>query len=130
MKTLSLTKEQKNQVIGEFLDSIKDWKDCFKLTQFVLMKLSEEAIRMNAGELVLSQGMNHDGERYMTRMSIQYSKDGDSKSLEERSYDLASKIAQQYPKDSALSILQKAVIAGYNLHLDDFEEGDDDGEDE
>lgn len=124
METLSLTKEQKNQVIVEFLDSIKDWKDCFKLTQFVLMKLSEEAIRMNAGELVLSQGMNHDGERYMTRMSIQYSKDGDSKSLEERSYDLASKIAQQYPEDSALSILQKGVIAGYNLHLDDFEEGD------
>ena len=56
METLSLTKEQKNQVIGEFIDSIKD---CFKLTQFVLMKLSEEAIRMNAGELVLSQGMNH-----------------------------------------------------------------------
>lgn len=129
METLSLTKEQKNQVIVEFLDSIKDWKDCFKLTQFVLMKLSEEAIRMNAGELVLSQGMNHDGERYMTRMSIQYSKDGDSKSLEERSYDLASKIAQQYPKDSALSILQKGVIAGYNLHLDDFEEGDGDEED-
>ena len=68
METLSLTKEQKNQVIVEFLDSIKDWKDCFKLTQFVLMKLSEEAIRMNAGELVLSQGMNHDGERYMTRI--------------------------------------------------------------
>lgn len=129
METLSLTKEQKNQVIVEFLDSIKDWKDCFKLTQFVLMKLSEEAIRMNAGELVLTQGMNHDGERYMTRMSIQYSKDGDSKSLEERSYDLASKIAQQYPKDSALSILQKGVIAGYNLHLDDFEEGDGDEED-
>jgi hypothetical protein len=129
METLSLTKEQKNQVIVEFLDSIKDWKDCFKLTQFVLMKLSEEAIRMNAGELVLSQGMNHDGERYMTRMSIQYSKDGDSKSLEERSYDLASKIAQQYPEDSALSILQKGVIAGYNLHLDDFEEGDNDEED-
>ena len=129
METLSLTKEQKNQVIVEFLDSIKDWKDCFKLTQFVLMKLSEEAIRMNAGELVLSQGMNHDGERYMRRMSIQYSKDGDSKSLEERSYDLASKIAQQYPEDSALSILQKGVIAGYNLHLDDFEEGDNDEED-
>ena len=129
METLTITKEQKNQVIVEFIDSIKDWKDCFKLTQFVLMKLSEEAIRMNAGELVLSQGMNHDGERYMTRMSIQYSKDGDSKSLEERSYDLASKIAQQYPEDSALSILQKGVIAGYNLHLDDFEEGDNDEED-
>lgn len=121
MEMLNLTQEQKNKVIDEFLDSIKNWKDCLALTKFVLMKLSQEAISMNAGELALSQSLSHNGERYMTRMSIQYSKH-DEKSLENRSLDLAEKISKQYPNESGLSLLQKAVISGYNLHLDDYDD--------
>ena len=66
MEMLNLTQEQKNKVIDEFLDSIKNWKDCLALTKFVLMKLSQEAISMNAGELALSQSLSHNGERYDT----------------------------------------------------------------
>lgn len=123
MEMLNLKQEQKNKVIDEFLNSIKNWEDCLALTTFVLMKLSQEAISMNAGELALSQSLSHNGEIYMTRMSIQYSKQ-DEKSLENRSLDLAEKIAKQYPNESELSLLQKAVISGYNLHLDDYDDDD------
>jgi hypothetical protein len=129
METLNLTKDQKNKVIGEFLDSINDWRSCFKLTQFVLMKLSEEAINMNAGELALSQSMDHNGELYTTRMSIQYSKHGEQKSLEERASELADRMLSTGSANCDIrEELKKAILAGYNLHHEDFD--DDESEDD
>lgn len=124
MKTSNLTKEQKDQVIGEFLDSISDWNDCFRLTQFVLMKLSKEAIKMNAGELALSQSMIYKGFNYKTRMSIQYQKEGFPNDLEERVSDMVDKLMDQYPNEPLEDLLNKAVLAGYNLHIEDFDDYD------
>ena len=90
--------------------------------QFVLMKLSEEAIQMNAAEVVLSQVLNYKGEKYNTRMVIQYSKVGE-KTLEERAYEIADRMLLSGSGNCDLrEELKKAVLAGYNLYNEDFDD--------
>ena len=121
METLNLTKEQKERVVAEFLSSINDWKDCFLLTQFVLTKLSKEAIKMNAGETALSQDMEYQNKRYMTRMSIQWSEIGVIKSIEERAYEMADRMLSTGSANCDIrEELKKAILLGYNLHVEDF----------
>lgn len=121
METLNLTKEQKERVVAEFLSSINDWKDCFLLTQFVLTKLSKEAIKMNAGETALSQDMEYQDKRYMTRMSIQWSEIGVIKSIEERAYEMADRMLSTGSANCDIrEELKKAILLGYNLHVEDF----------
>lgn len=121
METLNLTKEQKERVVAEFLSSINDWEDCFLLTQFVLTKLSKEAIKMNAGETALSQDMEYQDKRYMTRMSIQWSEIGVIKSIEERAYEMADRMLSTGSANCDIrEELKKAILLGYNLHVEDF----------
>lgn len=121
METLNLTKEQKERVVAEFLSSINDWEDCFLLTQFVLTKLSKEAIKMNAGETALSQDMEYQDKRYMTRMSIQWSEIGVIKSIEERAYEMADRMLSTSSANCDIrEELKKAILLGYNLHVEDF----------
>lgn len=56
---MKLTKEE-DQVVCKFLNNVakEGGKERFTLMQFILMTLSEEAIRMNAAEIVLSQIMD------------------------------------------------------------------------
>lgn len=119
---MKLTKEE-DQAVCKFLNNAAEecGNDLFRLSQFVLMKLSEEAIRMNAGEVVLSQIMNYEGEKYTTRMSIQYTKVGE-KTLEERACEIADRMLLSGSGNCDLrEELKKAVLAGYNLHHEDFD---------
>ena len=120
---MKLTKEE-DQVICKFLKIVaeKGGKEMLKLMQFVLMKLSEEAIQMNAAEVVLSQVLNYKGEKYNTRMVIQYSKVGE-KTLEERAYEIADRMLLSGSGNCDLrEELKKAVLAGYNLYNEDFDD--------
>ena len=58
---MKLTKEE-DKVICKFLKNVSDegGEGLFRLMQFVLMKLSERAIRINVGEVALSQTLNHE----------------------------------------------------------------------
>ena len=86
------------------------------------MKLSEDAIQMNAAEVVLSQVMAFEGEKYNTRMAIQYSKVGE-KTLEERAYEIADRMLSLVSENCDLrEELKKAILAGYNLHHEDFDD--------
>nr|DAY94247.1 MAG TPA: hypothetical protein [Caudoviricetes sp.] len=120
---MKLTKEE-DQVVCQFLKNVAEegGKDMVKLMQFVLLKLSEEAIRINAGEIALSQTMDYEGEKYNTRMAIQYTKAG-KKSLDERAYELVDRMLSAGSKDSDLrEELKKAIMAGYNLYHEDFDD--------
>lgn len=120
---MKLTKEE-DQVICKFLKIVAEegGKEMLKLMQFVLMKLSEEAIQMNAVEVVLSQVLNYKGEKYNTRMVIQYSKVGE-KTLEERAYEIADRMLLSGSGNCDLrEELKKAVLAGYNLYNEDFDD--------
>lgn len=86
------------------------------------MKLSEEAIQMNAGEVALSQILNYEGEKYNTRMAIQYSKMGE-KTLEERAYEIADRMLLSGSGNCDLrEEMKKAILAGYNLYHEDFDD--------
>lgn len=77
---------------------------------------------MNAAELVLSVEMNHENSRYKTRMAIQYTREG-KKSLEEKAYGLADKILHGNSSDHDYrEELKEAILAGYNLHHEDFDD--------
>lgn len=120
---MKLTKEE-DQVICKFLKNVAEegGKELFRLMQFVLMKLSEEAIQMNAGEVALSQILNYEGEKYNTRMAIQYSKMGE-KTLEERAYEIADRMLLSGSGNCDLrEEMKKAILAGYNLYREDFDD--------
>lgn len=120
---MKLTKEE-DQVVCKFLNNVakEGGKERFTLMQFILMTLSEEAIRMNAAEIVLSQIMDCEGEKYNTRMSIQYSKVGE-KTLEERADEIADRMLSSGSENCDLrEELKKAILAGYNLHHEDFDD--------
>ena len=110
---MKLTKEE-DKVICKFLKNVSDegGEGLFRLMQFVLMKLSEEAIQIN---------LNHEGEKYHTRMAIQYSKVGE-KTLEERAYEIADRMLLSGSGNCDLrEELKKAILAGYNLYHEDFD---------
>ena len=120
---MKLTKEE-DQVICKFLKNVAEegGKELFRLMQFVLMKLSEEANQMNAGEVALSQILNYEREKYNTRMAIQYSKVGE-KTLEERAYEIADRMLLSGSGNCDLrEEMKKAILAGYNLYHEDFDD--------
>lgn len=122
---MKLTKEE-DQVVCKFLKNIVDegGEQLFKLTQFMLLQWSTEAIRINAAEVAMAQVIDYEGEQYNTRMAIQYSKVG-KKSLEERSYELVDRMLSAGSANCDIrEELKKAVLAGYNLHHEDFDDED------
>ena len=120
---MKLTKEE-DKVVCKFLNSIVDegGEQLLKLTMFMLLQWSEEAIRMNVAEIALAQVIDHEGERYNTRMAIQYSK-VEEKSLEDRAYELVDRMLSTGSENCDIrEELKKAVLAGYNLHQEDFDD--------
>lgn len=108
--------------IDEYLKGITSWSDCIQLAQFLLIKMTREGIDMNAAELVLSIEMDHKNSKYKSRMAIQYSREGET-SLEEKAYELADKILQEDSSNhDSREQLKKAILAGYNLHHEDFDD--------
>lgn len=120
---MKLTKEE-DQAVCKFLKNIVDegGKQLLKLTMFMLLRWSKEAIRINAGEIALAQVINHEGEQYNTRMAIQYSKVGE-KTLEERAYEIADRMISSGSANCDIrEELKMAILAGYNLHQEDFDD--------
>lgn len=106
--------------IGDWLKTVTNWNDCLQLAQFLLIKLANEGIEMNAAELVLSVIMDHNDSKYRARLAIQYSEEGE-KTLEEKADELANKILSASDRCDIGEKLKKAVLAGYNLHHEDFD---------
>ena len=72
--------------------------------------------------MAISVEMNHENSRYKSRMDIQYSREGEM-SLEEKAYELADKILQEDSSNHDYrEQLKKAILAGYNLHHEDFDD--------
>ena len=66
--------------------------------------------------------ITHEGEQYNTRMAIQYSKVG-KKTLEERAYEIADRmIFSRSDNCDIREELKTAILTGYNLHQEDFDD--------
>ncbi len=119
---MELTKEE-DKIVTKFLEnvSVEGSENLLLLMQFTLAKMAENAIMVNAGEIALAQDMDFKDERYHCRMSVQVTRPG-KKSLEERAYEIVDRLIDTGAKGEIFrDVMQKAVLAGYSMHQEDFE---------
>lgn len=120
---MTLTKEE-NKIVRNFLNKVSEegGERLLVLMQFTLAKMAEDAITMNAGEIALAQDMVIKNKKYHCRMSVQVTS-SDKQNLEDRAYEIVDKmLASASSGDITRDLLQKAVLAGYNLHHEDFDD--------
>ena len=108
------------QVLEEYCR--RRWRTVFKadsvyVTPMVRRRHSDKCRRNCFGQVI-----NHEGEQYNTRMAIQYSKVG-KKTLEERAYEIADRmISSRSDNCDIREELKKAILTGYNLHQEGFDD--------
>lgn len=102
-------------------DAVKDENVMVKLMLFTEMSMAERAVKMNAADLSVSTELTIDGKRYLTRLSS-ITFEVEKKSLEERAREIAQNILNSTVIYDFEAVLSKAILAGYNLRKEDFEE--------
>lgn len=105
-------------------DAVKDECVMVKLLSFTAMIMAERAVKMNAADLSISTELTINDKRYFTRLSSITFKAG-KKPLEKRAHEIAKnifKINEISSIEDVQAMLEDAVLAGYNLRKEDFEE--------
>ena len=107
-------------------DAVKKDEIAIKLMSFTSMIMAERSVKMNAADLSVSTELEieHMKKKYFTRLSSITFK-ADKKPLEKRAREIAKnifKINGINSIDDVQAMLEKAVLAGYNLRKEDFEE--------
>lgn len=105
-------------------DVVKDECVMVKLLSFTAMIMAERAIKMNAADLSISTELTINDKRYFTRLSSITFK-AVKKTLEKRAHEIAKnifKINEISSIEDVQAMLEEAVLAGYNLRKEDFEE--------
>lgn len=105
-------------------DAVKKDDIAIKLMSFTAMIMAERSVKMNAADLSVSTELEMEHMKYFTRLnSITFK--ADKKPLEKRAREIAKnifKINKINSIDDVQAMLEKAVLAGYNLRKEDFEE--------
>lgn len=105
-------------------DAVKDECVMVKLLSFTAMIMAERAVKMNAADLSISTELTINDKRYFTRLNSITFKVG-KKTLEKRAHEIAKsifKISEVSCIEDVQAMLEEAVLAGYNLRKEDFEE--------
>lgn len=105
-------------------DAVKKDEIAIKLMSFTAMIMAERSVKMNAADLSVSTELEMEHMKYFTRLSSITFK-ADKKPLEKRAREIAKnifKINEINSIDDVQAMLEKAVLAGYNLRKEDFEE--------
>lgn len=105
-------------------DAVKKDEIAIKLMSFTAMIMAERSVKMNAADLSVSTELEIEQMKYFTRLSSITFK-ADKKPLEKRAREIAKnifKINEINSIDDVQAMLEKAVLAGYNLRKEDFEE--------
>lgn len=105
-------------------DAVKKDEIAIKLMSFTAMIMAERSVKMNAADLSVSTELEMEHMKYFTRLSSITFK-ADKKPLEKRAHEIAKnifKINEINSIDDVQAMLEKAVLAGYNLRKEDFEE--------
>lgn len=105
-------------------DAVKKDEIAIKLMSFTAMIMAERSVKMNAADLSVSTELEMEHMKYFTRLSSITFK-ADKKPLEKRAREIAKnifKINEINCIDDVQAMLEKAVLAGYNLRKEDFEE--------
>ncbi len=105
-------------------DAVKKDDIAIKLMSFTAMIMAERSVKMNAADLSVSTELEMEHMKYFTRLSSITFK-ADKKPLEKRAREIAKnifKINEINSIDDVQTMLEEAVLAGYNLRKEDFEE--------
>lgn len=102
-------------------DAVKDENVMVELMLFTEMSMAKRAVKMNAADLSVSTELTIDGKRYLTRLSS-ITFEVEKKSLEGRAREIAQNILNSTVIYDFENVLTKAIMAGYNLRKEDFEE--------
>lgn len=91
------------------------------LLTFNAIAMAERAVKVNAADLSISTELTINEKKYFTRLSsITFS--AEKKTLEERAVEIAKNILNSIVIYDFEAVLSKAILAGYNLRKEDFEE--------
>ena len=91
------------------------------LLTFNAIAMAERAVKVNAADLSISTELTINEKKYFTRLSsITFS--AEKKTLEERAVEIAKNILNSTVIYDFEAVLSKAILAGYNLRKEDFEE--------
>ena len=105
-------------------DAVKNDKMAIKLMSFTAITMAERSIKMNAADMSVSTEVEMEHMRYFTRLSSITFR-ADKKPLEKRAHEIAKNIFRVKEINSledVQAMLEEAVLAGYNLRKEDFEE--------
>ena len=69
-----------------------------------------------------SQDITIEGKRYTTRFGTVTFSTEEKRSLEERAEEIAGRLLSSGPSDDLKTLLKEAVLTGYDLQKDDFDE--------
>lgn len=105
-------------------DAVKNDKIAINLMSFTAMTMAESSVKMNAANFSISTELEIEHVKYFTRLSSITFKAG-KKPLEKRAHEIAKnifKINEISSIEDVQAMLEEAVLAGYNLRKEDFEE--------
>ncbi|MCS2232525.1 MULTISPECIES: hypothetical protein [Phocaeicola] len=85
-------------------------------------RLARESVRCNAARVNFSQDITIEGRKYTTRFGTVTFCTEEKKSLEERAEEIAGRLLSSGPSDDLKTLLKEAVLTGYDLQKDDFDE--------
>lgn len=103
------------------MDAEKDPSLYIDLARYLAVSLAKEAVKCNAADISLSLDIEVDGKKYFTRLSsITFL--SETKNLDERAMEVARNLLNSSVICSMEDILAKAVLLGYNLRKEDFDD--------
>lgn len=82
----------------------------------------QESVRCNATRVNFSQDITIEGKKYTTRFGTVTFSTEEKKSLEERAEEIAGRLLSSGPSEDLKTLLKEAVLTGYDLQKDDFDE--------
>lgn len=102
-------------------NATKDSKFRLILLSFVMKTLAKLSRDTEAADISLSSTVTIEGKKYFTRLcSVTF--EDDNKTLEDRAAEIADQILTSTPICDFKDVLIKAILSGYDLRKEDFEE--------
>ena len=84
--------------------------------------MARESVNFGAPRIHIYQDINIEGRKYATRFGTVTFCTEEKKSLEERAEEIAGRLLSSGLSDDLKTLLKEAVLTGYDLQKDDFDE--------
>lgn len=100
----------------------KSYTDLMAFAAWFGNRLARESVRCNATRVNFSRNITIEGKKYTTRFGTVTFSAEEKKSLEERAEEIVEKLLSSGSANDLKAALKEAVLTGYDLQKDDFDE--------